>query len=486
MHGLALPDAIDAEAAALRLAADPGLCWLDGEPAHRDGRYAFVASCPVERVRVTWPVSGSVSGPAPEPLAALAALEAYAAPDDAPCMLDGAPPPASVPRYAGYVAYDACLATRADAADARGRAGKPVVDFARYDAVAAFDLVARRGFVLGDDRAACERLRERLLRAPAAAAPRAVLHAPAFRPASEHLRAIARALEHIAAGDVYQVNLARELRATLSGSPLALFRALRAASPVPLGFYYDDGMRVIAARTMERFLRWDRASSALVTRPIKGTIARAQPASPASEAHDDPSAGAHDAALARALAADAKERAEHTMIVDLMRNDLSRLAELGSVRLDGVLEVEPFARLLHLVSTVRCTTRPEVGLPEVLAATFPPGSVTGAPKLAAVELIEALEAAPRDVYTGAVGFVDRTGGASLAVAIRTAIVAGSEVRYFAGGGIVEASDPERELRETELKAKVLLDAAALLEAAEAPPVAGPDGEENLGTARFLR
>lgn len=457
MHALALPEAIDPEAAAARLAGDPGLCWLDGDSGHRDGRLAFVASCPVERVRERWPAS--------DPLATLARLEG-AAGDEAPCPLAGAPSPASVPRYVGYVAYDACLAHRA--LPARGRAGRPVLDFARYDALAAFDLVARRGFVVGDDRAACERLFERLMRAPAAALAPTHLHDLSYRPASEHLTAIARALEHIAAGDVYQVNLARELRATLTGAPLSLFNALRAASPVPLGLYYDDGERVIAARTMELFLRWDRASRALVTRPIKGTLARAE-------------GGSRDAALASVLAADAKEHAEHAMIVDLMRNDLSRVAELGSVHLAGVFEVEPFARLLHLVSTVACTTRPEVSLRDVLEATFPPGSVTGAPKLAAVALIEALEAVPRDVYTGALGYVDRTGGLSLAVAIRTAIIAGDELRYFAGGGIVEASVPERELRETELKAQVLLDAGALLQAA-----APAGAKENLGTGPFLR
>jgi para-aminobenzoate synthetase component 1 len=235
---------------------------------------------------------------------------------------------------------------------------------------------------------------------------------------------------------------------------------------VPLGFFYDDDRRVIAARTMERFLRWDRATRALHTRPIKGTLARTE---------------AHDAALAATLTADEKERAEHAMIVDLMRNDLSRVAELGSVHLPGVFEVEPFARLLHLVSTVACTTRPEVGLRQVIEATFPPGSVTGAPKLAAVALIEALEPVPRDVYTGALGFVDRAGGISLAVAIRTAIIEGDQLRYFAGGGIVEASDPGRELRETELKAQVLLDAGALLDASQ------PAGsKENLGRQSFLR
>lgn len=454
MYGLALPDSIDAENAALRLGADPGLCWLDGERAHRDGRYAFVASTPVERVRVTWPAA--------RPLAQLARLEPHGALEDAPCELAEAPPPGCVPKWIGYVAYDACL----HGVQPRGRAGKPVLDFARYDAVAAFDLVERRGFVLGDDRAACERLHARLSRA-AAMPEQAKLHAPVFRPASEHLRAIEAALEHIGRGDVYQVNLARELRARLSGSPLALFRALRQASPVPLGLYYDDGERVIAARTMERFLRWDRGSRALHTRPIKGTLAR--------------TTADRDAALAATLTADEKERAEHAMIVDLMRNDLSRVAELGSVRLDGVFEVEPFARLLHLVSTVACTTRPEVGLADVLEATFPPGSVTGAPKLAAVALIEALEAVPRDVYTGALGFVDRQGGLALAVAIRTALIEGEVVRYFAGGGIVEASDPERELRETELKARVLLDAGDLLEATQPAGV-----QENLGTRSFLR
>jgi len=209
----------------------------------------------------------------------------------------------------------------------------------------------------------------------------------------------------------------------------------------------------------------------LLARPIKGTLARA--------GHDD------DAARAQQLASDPKERAEHAMIVDLMRNDLSRVAELGSVRLDGVFEVEPFARLLHLVSTVTCATRPEVGLRDVLEATFPPGSVTGAPKRAAVALIEALEAVPRDVYTGVIGFVDRQGGMSLAVAIRTAIVEGGQVRYFAGGGIVEASRPERELLETELKARVMFYAGELL---EAPPAEAPIDtvRESLGTPPFLR
>jgi len=170
-----------------------------------------------------------------------------------------------------------------------------------------------------------------------------------------------------------------------------------------------------------------------------------------------------DAELAAGLRAHPKEHAEHVMIVDLMRNDLSRVAEPGSVRVPAPLCVEPYARLLHLVSTVTCRTRPDVTLAEVLGATFPPGSVTGAPKRAAIELIELLEPRPRGLYTGAIGFVDRAGGLSLAVAIRTAVIERDTLEYWTGGGIVSASDPRAELRETLLKAEVLRDALRMLE-----------------------
>jgi anthranilate/para-aminobenzoate synthase component I len=146
------------------------------------------------------------------------------------------------------------------------------------------------------------------------------------------------------------------------------------------------------------------------------------------------------------------------MIVDLMRNDLGRVAAIGSVEVVERFVVEPFARLHHLVSTVACTTRPETRVSDVLRATFPPGSVTGTPKLRAIEAIDALEPTARGIYTGAVGFIDRAGGLSLAVAIRTAVVERGVASYFAGGGIVEASDIAREIAETDLKARVFTDA----------------------------
>jgi para-aminobenzoate synthetase component 1 len=247
-------------------------------------------------------------------------------------------------------------------------------------------------------------------------------------------------------GEVYEVNVARRWSAPFEGDALQLWQAMRVASRVPLGMYLDCGDHAVLACTMERFIHWDAKTKTLVTRPIKGTIRR------------EPT----DEGASHRLRADPKERAEHSMIVDLMRNDLGRVAQIGTVKVDAPMIVEPFTGLYHLVSTVSCTTRLDVSLEAILDATFPPGSVTGAPKLRAIEIIEELEQHSRGIYCGAIGFIDHDGGLSLAVAIRTATVAEGRVCYWAGGGIVEASDPRREIAETELKAKVFLDAVAVL------------------------
>jgi para-aminobenzoate synthetase component I len=426
---VALPDL------ALRLSHLPGLCWLDGDGGGRDGRWSFLGTDPV--ARLSRPLC------AREPLAAFDGMEASRETQQH-ATVAGAPLAEQVPRWAGYVAYDAHFAGTQQRLVRTPQ--RPALSFARYDALFAFDHACGRAFVVGDDRAACARLIGHAQSAPARplSARAGKVSATA---ADQHARAIECALDRIAAGEIYQVNLARCFSAAFEGAPLALFAALRAASPVPLGFYYDDGARVVLARTMERFLRWERAARQLYTRPIKGTIARS---------------GGRDDAEAQALRGDGKERAEHTMIVDLMRNDLGRIAQTGSVHVSNVMTVEPYAGLLHLATTIGCRTREGTSLHQVLEATFPPGSVTGTPKLRAIDIIEQLESEPRDAYTGAVGFVDREGGLSLAVAIRTAIVETGQLRYFAGGGIVEASAVAREIAETELKARVLFDALRAL------------------------
>ena len=432
MHVQPLAGIEPAPVLAARLCDAPGLAWLDGEAAHAEGRWSYLGVDPVERME-------RYSGQR-EPLQALAQLEprlstgAEARTSRTEELVHGFDP-AAVPRWIGYLAYDAAWCDR-PGRHARP-AERPVLAFARYDALLAIDHVAGRAFLVGEDAAATARLSARLRERPRE--PRARAGVLRAAPPELHRAAIGQVLEHIARGDCYQVNLARAFRAAFTGDPLALWLGLRRASPVPLGGYFAGGARVIAARTMERFLRWERASGLLATRPIKGTLRRS---------------GARDPGEADMLRTDPKERAEHAMIVDLMRNDLGRVARIGSVEVPEIMAVEPFAGLHHLVSTVRCRTRPEATLRDVLAATFAPGSVTGAPKLAAIELIERLEPEPRDVYTGALGYVAHNGDLSLAVAIRCTQIEAEEARYLAGGGIVEASDPERELAETELKAEV--------------------------------
>lgn len=268
-------------------------------------------------------------------------------------------------------------------------------------------------------------------------------------PEAPHLKRIAQALERIGEGDIYQANLARRWTAQIKGDPFDLFLRMRKASPVPLGAYLSFEDHAVLSLSMERFLKWERRAQRLFSRPIKGTIKR-------SSAHVSVSSDDED--IRGELLVDPKERAEHTMIVDLVRNDLGHVAKSGTVTVTSAYAVEPYARLSHLVSTVECQTRDEVTLWDVLCATFPPGSVTGCPKIRAIQRIDELESSNRGVYCGGIGFIDTQGGLSLSVAIRTAQVRDGKIDYFAGGGIVIRSDPQKEMAETELKARVFLDA----------------------------
>jgi para-aminobenzoate synthetase component 1 len=250
-----------------------------------------------------------------------------------------------------------------------------------------------------------------------------------------------RLLEYIRAGDVYQVNLARRLSAPLDrdGDALAVYAALAACSPEPFGALIEGGGVRVVSNSPERFLSREAGSDRLETRPIKGTRRRAAEI-------------AVDRALAAELAADAKEGSEHLMIVDLVRNDLGRVARLGSVRVDGFGRVVERPTLHHMVSTVACRVRPGVGTAEIVRATFPGGSITGAPKLRAMQLIDELEPTGRGVYTGAIGYLGARGELELSIAIRTAVIAGREIHLHFGGGIVAESTLEREREELEEKA----------------------------------
>ena len=447
--------------AALRLASTPGLAWLDGGLTHgQDGRFSFVASVPCE-----------VLERAPGASSPLALLDQLSAAHDTPGEYEL--PPERVPLWVGHVAYDAVdptsrahppggVAVAASSAEASStvslavasttgsaeastlgsaEASTPCIRFARYDAWCAFDHQTGRAFLVGDDERACAALQQRL-RAQPAAPEELQFSAGAVQvpPRAQHRTAVEEALGLIREGELYEINLTRRFRAPFTGSALGLFLRMRERSPVPLGYFVDAGTHAILGRSMERFLRFDVHSRVLSTTPIKGTLARA----------------GDDLSEADQLASDPKERAEHAMVVDLMRNDLSRVCTVGSVEVSELMAVYPFAGLSHLVSTVQGVARADVTLRTLLEQTFPPGSVTGAPKVRVMRAIAALERVPRGVYTGCMGFVDRSGGCSFAVAIRTALVADGVVDYFSGGGIVSASDPERECDETELKAALFL------------------------------
>jgi aminodeoxychorismate synthase component I len=268
---------------------------------------------------------------------------------------------------------------------------------------------------------------------------------------SSYAKAIERAREEIAAGNVYQACLTRRLQRRFSGDAWALHLALRQRNPAPFACFLELPEAVIVGSSPERFLAVD-ADGRVESRPIKGTRPRG----------GDP---VEDARQRRELLASAKDRAENLMIVDLVRNDLGRVCELGSVEVPELMVVEDYASVFHLVSTVRGRLRPGCDALDALRAAFPPGSMTGAPKLAAIRLLDQLEPVRRGVYSGAIGYLDARGGADLAVVIRSIVLVGERACLHTGGGIVADSEPEAEWLETIAKARPLL---AALEAADRP------------------
>jgi para-aminobenzoate synthetase component 1 len=263
-----------------------------------------------------------------------------------------------------------------------------------------------------------------------------------------YLDAVERVREYIYAGDIFQANLSQRFEAPFSESPWSLYRRLRARNAAPFASFLDFPDFAVASASPERFLRVD-AHGLVETRPIKGT----RPRGIGPE---------HDAALGQALAESAKDRAENLMIVDLMRNDLSRVCAPGTVRVSELFSLEHYATVHHLVSTVVGELEPGRDAIDLVRAAFPGGSITGAPKLRAMEVIAELEPSRRGVYCGAIGYWSLTGDLDSCIAIRTAVVKGGRVYFSAGGGIVADSDPEREYQETLDKARAMIDAVGAI------------------------
>lgn len=257
---------------------------------------------------------------------------------------------------------------------------------------------------------------------------------------SSYERAVEAIISRILNGDLFQANLSQRFEADWAhdASSLAFYRHLRNLSPAPFGSYLDFGDVVIASNSPERFLSL--REGVIEARPIKGTAPRG---------HNP----VEDKALAEGLMASVKDRAENTMIVDLLRNDLSRVAKPGSVNVPVLCGLETYASVHHLVSVVTAHLAEGRDVADVIAASFPGGSITGAPKIKAMEVIGSLERVPRGVYCGAIGAIGFDGEADLNIAIRTVTIRGDKVRFHVGGGITALSDPQAEYDETLAKAE---------------------------------
>jgi anthranilate synthase component 1 len=269
---------------------------------------------------------------------------------------------------------------------------------------------------------------------------------------ADYLRAVVRAKEYIAAGDMMQVQVGQRLKKRYTESPLTLYRALRSLNPSPYMYYYDMGEFQIVGASPEILVRQEHTPEGdkVTIRPLAGT--RPRGATPEQ-----------DKALEAELSSDPKERAEHLMLIDLARNDIGRIARTGSVKVTDAFVIERYSHVMHIVSNVEGLLQPGLSNLDVLRATFPAGTLTGAPKIRAMEIIDELEPVKRGIYGGACGYLSFAGDMDLAIAIRTGIVHQNTLYVQAAAGVVADSVPELEWKETEAKARALIRAAELVE-----------------------
>ncbi len=271
-------------------------------------------------------------------------------------------------------------------------------------------------------------------------------------PKDQYLAAVDRAKGLIADGDFMQVQVGQRLSKRYTESPLTLYRALRSLNPSPYMYYYHFGDFQVVGASPEILVRQESVpqGTKITIRPLAGT--RPRGATPEA-----------DKAAEAELLADPKERAEHVMLIDLARNDIGRVAQVGSVKVTEAFAVERYSHVMHIVSNVEGLLKPGMTPMDVLKATFPAGTLTGAPKVHAMELIDQLEPSKRGLYGGACGYISYAGDMDVAIAIRTGIIKDQTLYVQAAAGVVADSVPEMEWRETEAKARALLRASELVE-----------------------
>ena len=445
--------------------------WLRDEPysfflesalsAGRLGRFSFVGSRPFlvlrsrgNNVELLWEDGKRelVSGDPFEVLRGL--LESYRMAGLADLPLAGG--------AVGYLAYDLCHFIERLPSLARDDMEMPEAYLGFYDALIAFDHRLGRAYLVSTglpehepearSRRAKARLAELMVRLQG---PRPLPEQSECAPAGAvragftregYVEAVERAREYIAAGDIFQVNLSQRFDAPLPFPPHLLYQRLRDCNPAPFAAYLNFPDVQVVSASPELFLRL--TGDRVATRPMKGT--RPRGATPE-----------RDRALGRELTGSVKDRAENVMIVDLMRNDIGRVCRFGTVRVPRLHTLEKYATVWQLTSTVEGRLCPGRGAVDLLRATFPGGSVTGAPKVRAMEIIDALEPTRRGLYTGAVGYVSFHGDMELSMAIRSFVVRGGRAYFQVGGAVVYDSVAEAEYRETLDKARALFLALGL-------------------------
>lgn len=438
--------------AAERLRPLGGLAFLDSAMPHPAlGRYAYVAASPFAAFTVD--ADGARLDGLRVPGAPLDALRAAMARFPT-ARIDGLPPFNG--GAVGAIGYDFARHLETLARTPDHDPAETVLRFHLYDTILAVDLAERRatlvssGFPQTDpaarERRASDRTEAFLAalatppapRAGTAGAVRRVDWTSTFTEAG-YAAAVERVKDFILAGDIYQANIAQDFTAALPDGfdAFAFYRRLRAVNPAPFAAYLEWPGLTVASSSPERFLKLD--GRAVETRPIKGTAPRAAEA-------------ARDRASAEALLTSVKDRAENVMIVDLLRNDLARVCEASSVEVPVLCGLESYASVHHLASVVTGTLREGVDGFDLLAACFPGGSITGAPKIRAMDIITAIEGRARGVYCGSIGYLGFDGSLDLNIAIRTVTLGNGQARLQAGGGITVLSDPAAEYAETMAKA----------------------------------
>jgi anthranilate synthase component 1 len=366
-----------------------------------------------------------------------------------------------LPRFTGgavgYLTYDAArLFERLP--DRHAQDGRPLASFSIYHSLVAFDHVRQRLVLIADAepgrRAAFERAQEVLdaleedLRSfrPGAARPAPSVavadddgnaDGPAFKDA------VLRAKEYIAAGDIFQVVLSRQRSVPCAADPFTVYRALRMVNPSPYMYFLKEGATTVVGASPEMLVRVE--GRRVETRPLAGTRPRGATAE-------------EDERREKELLADEKERAEHLMLVDLGRNDLGRVCRFGSVTVPELMRIERYSHVAHIMSSVVGELAPGKDALDALVATFPAGTLSGAPKIRAMGIIDELEPVRRGVYGGTLGYFDLRGNADFCIAIRTLLIEDGRATVQAGAGIVADSDPEAELLETKAKAGAMMEA----------------------------